>query len=92
MNGNQTRKLSNKYDDLYARAWECEYDKPIFDSDYNILVSPDSLEITVRSDEAADEMRSTPGTIERIPQKLSLRQTDCMTERTDIIPAAWCGY
>ena len=24
-----------KHDDLYARAWECEYDEPIFDSDYN---------------------------------------------------------
>ena len=22
-----------KHDDLYARAWECEYEKPIFDSD-----------------------------------------------------------
>ena len=22
-----------KHDDLYARAWECEYDKPLFDSD-----------------------------------------------------------
>ena len=21
-----------KHDDLYARAWECEYDDPIFDS------------------------------------------------------------
>ena len=74
-----------KYDDLYARAWECEYEKAIFDSDYNNPVSPNSPEITVRSKEAADETRSTPGTIrERIPQKLLLRQTDRMTERTRI--------
>ena len=26
-----------KHDDLYARAWECEYDKPIFDSDCDNL-------------------------------------------------------
>ena len=26
-----------KHDDLYARAWECEYDKPIFDSDSDNL-------------------------------------------------------
>ena len=52
-----------KHDDLYARAWECEYDKPIFDSDRDNLVSPNSPEVTVRSGEAADE-RSTPGTIQ----------------------------
>ena len=28
------------HDDLYARAWECEYDEPIFDSDYNNLHPP----------------------------------------------------
>ena len=28
-----------KHDDLYARAWECEYDKPILDSDYSNLVT-----------------------------------------------------
>ena len=27
-----------KHDDLYAKAWECEYDKPIFDSDRDNLV------------------------------------------------------
>ena len=53
-----------KHDDLYARAWECEYDKPIFDSDRDNLKSPISLEVTVRSGEAADETRSTPGTIQ----------------------------
>ena len=62
-----------RHDDFYARAWECEYEKPIFDSDYNILLTPNSPEITVRSEEAADEMRSAPGTIrenspEIIPQ------------------------
>ena len=53
-----------KHDELYARAWECEYDKPIFDCDPDNLVSPNSHEITVRSGEAADETRSTPGTIQ----------------------------
>ena len=53
-----------KHDDLYARAWECENDKPIFDSDCDNLVSPNSPEVTVRSGEAADETRSTPGTIQ----------------------------
>ena len=53
-----------KHDDLYARAWECEYDKPIFDSDRDNLVSPISPEVTVRSREAPEERRSTPGTIQ----------------------------
>ena len=62
-----------KHDDLYARAWECEYDKPILDSDHNKLVTPNSPEITVRSEKAANELRSTPGTTressaENIPQ------------------------
>ena len=48
------------HDDLYARAWECEYDKPIFDSDYNNLAAPSTPEITIRSEQTADEMRNTP--------------------------------
>ena len=50
------------HDDLYARAWVCEYDEPIFDSDYNNLTTPSPPEITIRFEQAADEMRSTPGT------------------------------
>ena len=57
-------EVITKHDDLYARAWECEYDKPIFDSDRDNLVSPNSPENTVRSGKAADETRSTPGTIQ----------------------------
>ena len=30
-------EVVNKHDDIYARAWECEYDEPIFESDYKIL-------------------------------------------------------
>ena len=56
-------EVITNHDDLYARAWECEYDKPIFESDDNNLVTPNSPEITVRSEEATDEMRSTTGTI-----------------------------
>ena len=51
-----------KHDDLYARAWECEYDKPKFDSFRNNLVPPNSPEVTVRSGQAADGTRCTPGT------------------------------
>ena len=57
------------HDDLYARAWECEYDEPIFDSDYNNLAVPSPPEITIRSEQTADEMRNTPGiTPENAPE------------------------
>ena len=61
------------HDDLYARPWECEYDEPIFDSDYNNLARTSPPEITKRSEQAADEMRNTPGNMpgnspEIIPQ------------------------
>ena len=42
---------------------ECEYDEPIYDSDYNNLATPSPPEITIRSEQAADETRSTPGII-----------------------------
>ena len=71
--GQPDPEVVTKHDDLYARAWECEYDEPKFDSDYYNLATPSSPEITIRSEQAADEMRSTPGTIpgnspEIIPQ------------------------
>ena len=62
-----------KHEDLYARAWECEYDETLSDSEYNNLTTPSPPEITIRSQQAGDEKRSTPGTIpgnspEIIPQ------------------------
>ena len=59
-----------KHDDLYARAWECEYDEPLFDSDYNKLATPSSPKVTIQSEQAADEMRITPGTIPESPPQI----------------------
>ena len=57
------------HNDFYARAWECEYDEPIFDSDYNNLAAPSPPETTIRSEQTADEMRNTPGiTLENSPE------------------------
>ena len=53
---------------------KCENEEPFFDGDYNNLVTSNSPEITVQTEEAADEMGSTPGTIrENFPQ--IIRQT-----------------
>ena len=59
-----------KHDDLYARKWECEYYEPIFDNDYNKLATPRPPEIKIRSEQAAEEMRSTPGTIPEISPEI----------------------
>ena len=54
--------MSLKHDDLYARAWECDYEQPIFDAENNNATPPNSTEIPVQSDVATEEMRNTPGT------------------------------
>ena len=71
-----------KHDDLYARAWECEYDKPIFDNDRYNMVLPNSPEVTVRSEKAAGETRSTPGTIQEDSSEI-FPHTDEIGEGTD---------
>ena len=62
-----------KHDDLYARAWECEYDKPIFDSDCDNMVIPNPPEVKVRPEEAADEIRIQEP-YRRSPQRFSPTQ------------------
>ena len=54
-----------KHDDVYARAWECEREKSIFDSDYFNRVTPNSTENTVRSEVAANETSTIPRTIRK---------------------------
>ena len=65
-------EVTIKHDDLYARVWECEYEKPIVDTDCDNMIVPNSPEVTVQPEGAADETRSTPGTIqEDSPEILS---------------------
>ena len=71
-----------KHDDLYARAWECEYDKPLFDSDSDNLVSVISPEVIVRSGEEADATRSTPATTQEDSSNIP-PHTDKMADGTD---------
>ena len=48
----------------------CECDEPIFDSDYDNLAISSSPEITIRSEQTADEMRNIPGTIPESPPQI----------------------
>ena len=71
-----------KHDDLYARAWECEYDRPIFDSDGNNMVIPNSPEVTLQPEKAADETGSTPRTIQEDSSEI-LPHRDEINDKTD---------
>ena len=68
------------HDDLYARAWECEYDEPIFDSDYNNwqhLVHP---KLQYDPNRQLTKWGALRESYQEIPKKLSLSQMDHMTE------------
>ena len=71
-----------KHDDFYARTYECEYDKTMFDSDRDYMVIPNSPEVSVRPEEAADETRSTPGTTQEDSSEI-LPHTDDIDDGTD---------
>ena len=77
------REVVITHDDLYARAWECEYDEPIFDSDYNNSATPSPHEITIRSEQTADEMRNTPGITPENPPEI-IPQPDGSPDGRDV--------
>ena len=54
-------EMSLHHDDLYARAWEYDYDQPVFDNENDIAVPPKSQEILVQFDFSTEEMMNTPG-------------------------------
>ena len=54
-------EVSLSHDDLYARAWEYEYEQPFFDAENDNAAPPNAQEIPVQSDFSTEEMRNTPG-------------------------------
>ena len=78
-------EVSLHHDDLYARAWEYDYEQPIFDSENKNAAPPNSQEISVQSDFSMEEMRNTPGaTREGSPEIFP--QTDEISDVTDTYP------
>ena len=71
-----------KHDDLYARAWESEYETSIFDNDQQEPHSGNSPEVTVRHDLPNDETCTTPGTIQEDSPEI-LPHTDEIGDGTD---------
>ena len=75
-------EVSLKHDDLYARPWECEYEKPIFDTENNNATPPNSLEVPVQSDIPTGEMRNTPRTAHECSPEI-FPQTDELSDVTN---------
>ena len=51
-------EVSLKLDDLFARAWECEYKKPFFDAENNNAAPPTSPKFPIQSDLSTEAMRN----------------------------------
>ena len=71
-----------KHDDLYARAWESEYETPIFDNGQHEPDSDNTPEVTVRHDILNDETCTIPGTIQEDSPEI-LPHTDEIGDGTD---------
>ena len=54
-------EVSLNHDDLYARAWEYDFEHPIFDAENDKEAPPNLQEIPLQSDYSTEEMRNTPG-------------------------------
>ena len=54
-------EVSPNHDDLYARAWEYDFEQPISDAENDNEAPTNSQEIPVQSDFSTKEMRNTPG-------------------------------
>ena len=78
-------EVSLKHDHLYARAWEYDYEQPIFDAENNNMTPPNSQETPVQSDFPTEERRNTPGTTHECSPE-SFPQTDEVSDVTDTYP------
>ena len=71
--------VSLKHDDLYARAWDYDYEQPIFDAQNNNAAPPNSKEFPIQSDFSTEEMRNTSGTTQNCSRNFFLKQTKSVT-------------
>ena len=78
-------EVSLNHDDLYARAWEYDFDQPIFDAENDNEAPTNVQEIPIQSDYSTEKLRSTP----RNPQVCSpeiFPNTDELGDVTDTYP------
>ena len=78
-------EVSLNHDDLYARAWEYDYEQPTLDAENNNAAPPNSQETPVQSDYSKEELRNTPGTTHQCSPEI-FPQTDEVSDVTDTYP------
>ena len=78
-------EVSLNHDDLYARAWEYDYEQPIFDAENNNAAVSNPQEIPVQSDFPTEEMRNTTGNTHDCSPEI-FPHTDGVSDVTDTYP------
>ena len=78
-------EVSLNHDDLYATAWEYNYEQPISDAENNNATPPNSQEIPIQSSFSAEEMRNTPRTTHECSPGI-FPQSDEVSDVTDTYP------
>ena len=81
-------QVSLRHDDLYARTWECECGRPIFDAENDNATPPNSPEITVQSELSTEENRNTPCSARECSRYIFL-QTEELCDVTDTNPSCF---
>ena len=72
--------MSLHQDDLYARAWEYDFEQPIFDAENDKAAQPNLQEIPLQSDYSTEKMRNTAGN----PHVCSPEIFPCTDEVSDV--------
>ena len=70
---------SLNHDELYARAWECDYEQPIFNAEKDYEAPPNQREAPIQSDFSTEEMKNTQDTHMYVPQTFPPIQTRSVT-------------
>ena len=63
-------EVSLHHVDLYARAWEYDFEQPIFDAEDDKAAPPNLQEIPLQSDYSTEEMRNSPGNPHVLSQEI----------------------
>ena len=77
--------MSPKQDDLYARAWEYEYEQTVFDAENNNAMPPNSPKIPVQSDLSTEKVWNTLRPAHECSPEI-FPQTEELCEVTDTYP------
>ena len=72
-------EVSLNHDDLFARAWEYDFEQPIFDAEKDKAAPPNLHETPLQFDYSTEEIRNTPGNPHVCSQRITPAQTRSVT-------------